>query len=259
MQNITNTPAVQVPTTLDATSASVAGYTFDLDCADIDSTQQAEAAQQPLTQMVLKSAGYPASCRDLPATMSALRQTYLHEVTEYPDLLSDHETMSGAALICARHALAHLAMPLADLTSEERADLIFDNFHTVRVAEEAQPFWDWLSDVLYFYTGPAYDQGWRSAPGVVPADVSMSMPAWRAPTGQYVCDLVTFRHPDEDTSEVDEAVTVALGHARMSLGCDVVGIRVIPLCGGPTRLHFADRTQAAVDMPWRECLSFDLP
>jgi hypothetical protein len=174
-------------------------------------------------------------------------------------LLADHETMSGAALICARHALAHLAMPLADLTAEDRADLIFDNFHTVQVAEEAQPFWDWLSDVLYFYTGPAYDQGWRAAPGVLPADVSMSMPAWRTSNGNYVCDLVTFRRPDEDTSEVDEAVAVALRHARTSLGLNVGGIRVIPLCGGPTRLHFADPTQVAVDMAWRERLSFDLP
>lgn len=246
---------VQAPPTSDTLRSLP--YTFTLASADIDADLQAQAAQQPLTQMVLKDAGYPASCQDLPATMSALQQTYAHEVAHFPDLLGDPQTMSGLALICARHALAHLAQPFADLDEEDREELICDHFHSVPAGPATQPFWNLLADLLYLYVGPAYEQGWRPAPGVVPADASMSMPTWNPAHGAYVCDLPTFLHPDEDAAEVNEEVTDALHHARRA-GTPAVGIRVIPLCGGPARLHLADRSQPAIDMPWRARFPLDL-
>lgn len=248
--------SVAASTPIDGASAHA--YTFHLDSADIDANGQAHPAPRRLTEMVLRGAGYPTSCRDLPATMAALSRTYGHEVTEFPDLLCDSTHTSGIALICARHALAHLAQPFADLTEEDRQDLVYDNFlHVGPHADEAR-FGDWLVNILDYYTGAAYDQGWTPVRGVVPADVSMSMPVWRTSSGKYVCDLLTFLHPTKDAAEVDELVDTAFQHAIVALGPSVLGIRVIPLCGEPTRLHFTDPTEPPLDTCWRPRFSLDL-
>lgn len=203
---------------------------------------QAETTPHPLTKMALAGAGNPTSTEDLPMTLSMLQQEYTAYIVGDPTLLADPATLSGLALLCARHALAHLAEPFAALYPDDRFELIGDWFQTAAKTPESEPFWECLSNILHRYAMSACDPDWSPAPGVVPDDDAWSMPVWRTAGGGYVCDYLTFLRPDEDEERIKDEVALAFEHARTVLGDGVVAVRVLPiLVGYPSRLHFPDR------------------
>src|SRR5690349_21549983 len=80
---------------------------------------QAETTPHPLTKMALAGAGNPTSTEDLPMTLALLKQQFT-TVASIPSVLDSQDERADAALVCARHALAHLTEPFNDLTVDDR-------------------------------------------------------------------------------------------------------------------------------------------
>lgn len=206
---------------------------------------QAETTPHRLTQMALAGAGNPTSTKGLLVTLALLKQN-CSLIASNPDVLASSEERGIAALVCARHVMAHLAEPFADLIVDYRYEIICEWFQWANDDARVEEFWTLLSNLLYGYAGHlSSDFGWRRAAGLIPEDdPHFSMPVWRTETGRYVCDLLAFLTPfDSDESirerHVDQAL--ALGHAEF--GDAFGGVQVVPpLSSHLTRWYHPDGT-----------------
>lgn len=207
-----------------------------------DEQVQAETSPHPLTDMALAGAGNPTSTEDLPMTLSVLKQQYTAIINDDPSLLDSTSEQAAAALLCARHAAAHLAEPFADLTVNDHYDIIFEWFHCTGGDTRAEEFWTLLSNFLYGYAEVSMETGWLAVPGHVPDDDSTwSMPAYRTDTGYYVCDLLVFMTPWDTDEDIWSVVGPAMRSACEEFGDRFIGIRVVPpLARYLTRHYYPD-------------------
>lgn len=203
---------------------------------------QAETTPHPLTKMALAGAGNPTSTEDLPMTLSMLKQQYTDVITSNPSLLNSEDERATAALLCARHALAHLTEPFDDLSVDDRYDIIFEWFHCTGGDTRTEEFWTLLSNLLYRYAGHMMHTDWQPEAGfVTDEDALVAMPVWRTESGYYGSDLLVFMTPWDTDEDIWSQVGPAMRSACEEFGDRFIGIRVVPpLARYLTRHYYPD-------------------
>lgn len=203
---------------------------------------QAETTPHPLTKMALAGAGNPTSTEDLPMTLSMLKQQYTDVITGDPSLLNSGDERAAAALVCARHALAHLTEPFNDLTVDDRYDIICEWFQCPNDDPRIEEFWTLLSNLLYGYAGHMMDTDWASVPGLVSDDDPLiAMPVWRTDLGHYGSDLLVFMTPWDSDEDIWSHLGPVMRAACDQFGDRFIGIRVVPpLARYLTRWYYPD-------------------
>lgn len=227
-----------------------AGGDTSVDASDI----HAETDPHPLTSMALAGAGNPVTGKRLTMTLSLLQQEYRSVITDDPSLVANDGQSAATALMCARHAAAHLTELFADLAVNACYDVIHEFFQTAGEYTDdpnVDAFWECLATLLYGYARQSSAPDWVPVEGVVPDDGTWSMPAWRTPDGGYVCDLITFMTPWDDDDDIAKVVETALAHARETFGARVRGIRLLPVFSPYlSRWYSPDLSWTPLAAPW---------
>ena len=251
MQNPNTTDSNQA---LAANSDTVYGiskfeHMFETDIeAASDEQVQAETTPHRLTQMATAGAGNPTSAEDFAMTLSTLRQ-------QYRNLLADQNLnnldvdLSSLALVCAQHAITHLAHTFTRLSVDDRYDLVWEWFQCDR-DDQAREFWNVLANILHRYAGHWVSSDWEPMVGIFVEDGALSMPVWQTDAGDHILDLLVFLTPWDPEDAVEQAVREAMSHAHSAYGFNVIGVRLIPVFSAYlSRWYFPDLSWVPLACP----------
>lgn len=213
-----------------------------------DEQVQAETTPHRLTQMAMAGADTSTSTEGLAMTLSSLREQY-HSLLTHQYLSRLDVDLTSLALVCAQHAVTHLAHVFTHLSVDDRYDLIWKSFQCAR-DDDSREFWNVLANILHRYAGHWVSSEWEPAAGIFGEETALSMPVWRTEAGDHVLDLLVFMTPWDADEVVEQAVREAVSHVLPTFGLNVIGVRLIPVFSAHlSRWYFPDMSWVPLACP----------